>query len=432
MDRALAQIDLADAVDAAIEARSEDAFGLVERLVAERSVLGHEAGAQRVLAAALEPLGFTTEWLDVPAEIAADPAAGIPHPDAGPDPRRVLVARLPGTGTGTSEGAGGRSLVINGHVDVVPEGEASQWTHGAFTPVRAGGWLIGRGSSDMKGGWGMALLALRALRDAGWTPAADLTVVAVIEEECTGNGTLASLRAGIVADAAYLPEPTDLQVLLAGVGVLWLEIVVSGHAAHAEVASAGVSALDGAVAVVEALQRVGERLNEGVDGPPPYHVNVGRVEAGDWPSSVPATARLGVRVGFPPDWSVAEAEERVRAALDEALAGDPRLAGRPLQIRPSGFRAEGYALAETCALTSELAAAHEQAHGAAPALTSTNGTTDARFYLNQGDMPALCFGPRSRNMHGVDEAVELASIVDGARTLARFLPRWLGGTGDRG
>jgi acetylornithine deacetylase len=120
-----------------------------------------------------------------------------------------------------------------------------------------------------------------------------------------------------------------------------------------------------------------------------------------------------------------EAQEWITARIDAALEGHVWLAEHPPVVTPSGFRAQGYALPDGTALAAELGAAHVAVHGAAPETVATNGTTDARFYLIDGGVPALCYGPRMRGMHGVDEAVELDSIVAGARVLARFMAAWL-------
>jgi acetylornithine deacetylase len=108
---------------------------------------------------------------------------------------------------------------------------------------------------------------------------------------------------------------------------------------------------------------------------------------------------------------------------------DPWLAEHPPAFRLNGYRAERYAQDPEHPLVRRLARAHESAHGTTPAAVSLGSTTDARYYLNQFDTPAVAYGPRTRNIHGVDEAVELQSIVDGARTLARFLDDWYGGVG---
>jgi acetylornithine deacetylase len=150
-------------------------------------------------------------------------------------------------------------------------------------------------------------------------------------------------------------------------------------------------------------------------------VNVGTVTAGDWPSSVPARARMGVRVGFPRRLTPGEALDRVRSAVLGAATADPWLASHPPSVRPAGFRAEGYLIDEDHPLVTALAAAHQDAHGEPPRRKVMGSTTDARYYLNQFGVPALAYGPRARNIHGTDEAVDLASIVSGARTMARFI-----------
>jgi acetylornithine deacetylase len=415
MDPSLAHLPQAD-LDAAIERAAPAAFAFLERLVAQPSLLGQEAGALRVAADELERLGFAIEWLPIPDEIGDDPSAGIPPVVAAP--RRVLVARRPGR-----DGDAARSLLLNGHLDVVPSGDPALWSHPPFEPTVADGWLGGRGAGDMKGGWAMAVLALAALLEVG-DPAGDLAFVGVIEEECGGNGTLASVRAGVLADAVVLPEPTDLALLTGGVGVLWLDIDVVGSQGHAESAPDGVSALEAAWDVLGVLRGIAAELNAPLPAPR-YHVNVGTFSAGEWRSMVPGGARLGVRVGFPAAWHPHQAQEWITGRIAAALAEHAWLAEHPPVVTPSGFRAQGYALGDGTALAAELEAAHVAVHGTAPERVETNGTTDARFYLNDGGVPAVCYGPRTRGMHGVDEAVELDSIIAGARVLARFMAGWL-------
>ncbi|HEX5304036.1 MAG TPA: M20/M25/M40 family metallo-hydrolase [Streptosporangiaceae bacterium] len=327
---------------------------------------------------------------------------------------------------GLSNPGGSPSLLLNGHVDVVPA-ESGRWAGDPFTPVRADGWLTGRGAGDMKGGFAMGLLAVAALRRAApGAMAGELGFLSVIEEECTGNGTLTACRAGVLADAAVPLEPTDLNLLLGGTGIVWAEIEIDGVAAHRG-RRPGRQPGRFLPALLRALARLEDELNKPGDDPAfdhlprPYNVNVGTVAAGDWPSSVPARARLGVRVGFPRRWTPAEVLDRVRSAVLGAAADDPWLAAHPPSVCPAGFRAEGYLIGEDHLLVRALAAAHERVHGAEPRRMVMGSTTDARYYLNQFGVPAVAYGPRSRNIHGTDEAVELASIVSGARVLARFM-----------
>ena len=418
MAQAFGQIGLGARLDDAIAEHEAAAHGFLEQLVNAPSLLGQERPAQLVLAAELERLGFEVSWLDIPDAIAEDPAAGVPPLSY--DGRQVLVGRLAGAAP-----EAGRSLLLNGHLDVVPA--AGPWSTPPFTATRIDGWLHGRGAGDMKSGLAMAALAIEALLSCG-RPQGDLTVVGVIEEECTGNGTLASVRAGVLADAVVVVEPTDLQVLTSGVGVLWADVLLPGAPGHAESAPSAVSAIDRIPVVLEALRALSADLNRGLDAPR-YHVNVGQLRAGDWPSTVPGEAELRVRVGFPTEITPAAAQERLRAALVDAAEADPWLAEHPPVVRASGLRAAGYALADDAELVAAVRAAHADAHGAPPDVVSIDATTDARFYLNDAGVPALCFGPRTRGMHGVDEAVELASIAAAARTLGRFMAGWLGVAG---
>jgi acetylornithine deacetylase len=409
-----------DAVDRAVGDGAEHAFALLERLVAQPSTVGAESGAQEVLAAELGDLGFAITRLPIPDDIADHPAAGlvqVPY-----DGRYDLVAQR-----GTDRPA----LLLNGHIDVVPAVDESRWTDPPFRPVRRDGWLYGRGSGDMKAGFAAGVLALRAMDAAapGWLTGG-LTVVSAIEEECTGNGTLAACLAGYTADAALLLEPTDCDILLGGVGIIWVEIEVEGRAAHAHAATTVVNPVLAAQPVLAALRQFEAETNAEHERRPdpdfaalthPYNVNVGMFQSGDWASSVPAVARLGVRVGHPMAWTADEALDRVSDAVAKASAADPWLAEHPPVVRLSGYRVEGHALPADAPLADQVALAHHRTHGTEPKRVTLGSTTDARYYLNQAGMPALAYGPRSRDIHGTDESVELASIVATARTLTRFL-----------
>jgi acetylornithine deacetylase len=404
-------------VDAAIDALAERSFAFLERLVAEPSTLGAEAGAQAVVAAELERLGFAVEQLAVPESIGTDVLAGVPQTSyAG---RPVVVGRL--------AGGAGRTLLCNAHVDIVPADEDARWSSPPFTPTRRDGWLYGRGAGDMKCGFAMVLLAVEALQRAA--PSAfggALAFVSAIEEECTGNGTLAALRAGVLGDAVLLPEPTDLGILVGGSGVLWCDFAVSGRAGHAHDAQSGANPILACLALVEALGGLELELNAARGESEPHcAVNVGTIAGGDWRSSSPTSARMGVRVGFPAHLDVESAQRAVRGSLERATSAPSWPAGASAALSFDGFRAVGYELAHGHPLVTAVADAHESVHGDRPQPYRLASTTDARHYLNELALPALCYGPRVRNIHGVDEAVELASIVAGARTLTRFIPAFM-------
>jgi len=192
-------------------------------------------------------------------------------------------------------------------------------------------------------------------------------------------------------------------------------------------ADRAINPIEVAFRILPGLRAWESQVNAALDDPlfpagsHPYNLNIGTLHAGDWQSSVPAVARLGCRLGFPRSWSPDRAESEVRAILDQISRADPWLADHPLVVTFNGFRAKGYALPADAPLAQAVAKAHQDAHGVAPEAVVLGTTTDARIHLVDGDTPAICYGPRTRNIHGVDEAVEIESIAAGARTMARFL-----------
>jgi acetylornithine deacetylase len=414
-------------VDDAVAAEAAWMEDLLVRLVQAPTVLGAEEAGQVVMAEAFAGCGL--DPVDVPLD--ADAIRADPHSSpfswdvAG---KRNVVATWLGEPT---HPGGGRSLILNGHVDVVPPASAALWTADPFTARRDGDWVYGRGAGDMKAGLVAMTGAVRALRRAGIRLGGDLQLQSVVEEECTGNGTLQCLLDGAHADAAVLTEPHPDHFTVAQVGVLWFHVDVRGVPAHAARASAlGHDALTAATAVLAELRALEAELN--ADPPPPYagmehpiNLNAGVVTAGDWPSTVPAECTLSCRLalypGQEPAWLRARVEEAVaRAGLDGPFSA---------AVRYDGFSCEGSVVAEDAAVVRALGDAYAAVHGEAPGLQATTATTDARHFVRRG-IPAICFGPRAERIHGIDERVSVRSMVDVARVLARFVLDWCGGVND--
>ena len=156
----------------------------------------------------------------------------------------------------------GRTLILNGHIDVVPEGPARHV--GAAVPSSRpskDGWMHGRGAGDMKAGIILNLYAMRALRGLGYRPAADLYQQSVVEEECTGNGALACLQRGYRAEAALIPEPSSGVLTVAQVGVMWFQVKVTGHPVHVYKADAGSNAIESAFRLIQKLREIEKQWN---------------------------------------------------------------------------------------------------------------------------------------------------------------------------
>jgi len=408
-------------LDRAIDVHAETAFAFLEALVRAPSVVGSEQAAMDVFANEATSLGLAVRRLPFSNEPVKDARAGI-TPPAGlltPDRYQVLAA---------TPGDGELHLLLNGHMDVVPAQSPELWTTPPFEPQRRNSRLYGRGAGDMKSGFAIGMLALRALRDVAPDLFATrrLGFLAVIEEECTGNGTLCSITEHrTIASEVVLLEPTSLGLMLGGVGVLWIDVDVASPSGHGYAAGAEANAIDLGMRLVERLRQWSAELRRSIPEPTmppeqnPYNVNLGRVQAGDWTSSAPSHASFSVRIGFPRSWTPERAENELRNAI-AAFAAEMSFPILP-RVTLTGFRAKGYLLDRDSRLVRDLSAAHCDAHGTAPLAYTLGSTTDARTYLNDFGIPAVCFGAVAHGMHGIDESVELQSIVDAARTLARFL-----------
>ncbi len=414
-------------LDDAIARHAGHAEQLLKDLVAADSTVGREQAALEVLAAELEDLGLDVTRPEFRPETLTDGRAGVSPSFDDVAPRYQLLGSTPGTDR--------YHLLLNGHIDVVPVvAGATLWTHPPFTPTVRGRRLYGRGSGDMKGGFALGCLAIRAAREVapGLFDRHRLGFLAVVEEECSGNGAFAACLDGVLADEVLLLEPTDLGVMLGGVGVLWLDVEVLGHAGHADVAHLVANPVELGMRIVDRLRAWCRDLSitetdqtlAGVDSP--YNLNLGGLDAGDWNSSVPARATLRLRIGFPRGWTAEDAEKGVRAEIDALVVDDPAFAAPPM-VRASGLRARGYYQDPGAPLVRDLVAAHLDAHGVEPELFSLGSTTDARTYVNDFGAVAACYGTRSYDIHGVDESVDLDSVVDGARTVGRLLLSRFGG-----
>ena len=398
---------------------------LLADLVAAPSLLGDEAPGQAVMRQAFTGLGL--EPFDVPLDRAALEA----HPAGAPfgwdvDGKVNVLADWDPVGE-----PAGRSLILNGHIDVVSPEPVSLWTREPYGALVEGEWMYGRGAGDMKSGLAAMVGAVRGLKRLGLAPRARVQLQSVVEEECTGNGALACVLAGHTADAAILTEPTRLAIWNAQVGVLWFQVRVLGAPAHAGDADEGANAIEASYAVIAALRELEAELN--VTKPPlyaayprPIHLNVGMIRGGDWPSTVAGECVTHCRLALYPGERVDGLKARVEKTVAAVAANRPELARLRIGVEYEGFQCEGYELAPDAPLITTLADAAARANGQAPPLFASTATTDARTFQLYGDTPAVCFGAVSENMHGVDERVHLPSMVTAAQAIALFIADWCG------
>lgn len=325
----------------------------------------------------------------------------------------------------------GKSLIFQGHVDVVPTGPKSSWKYDPFGSVRIGNKLYGRGIQDMKSGVTAMIFAYRAILQSGYEPGAKFSLQSVIEEENTGHGALSALVKGHHADAALIPEPFGLKATIAQVGVIWCRIKVRGLGAHTEHASEAVNAIDKSINVIQALREYEKFINKRKrpsyfeNHPHPLNVNIGTIKSGDWPSSVPQESVLECRVGFYPGQDSADIKKEVKQWIETAAQEDDWLKDNVPEVTFFGFNAEGSILDEQTPILDTLSKSHDMVVGGELKHHSITAVTDARFFLDFG-IPCTCYGPTGSNMHDFDEWVDLDSVKTVTKVYATMIANWCG------
>ncbi|MGH2915951.1 MAG: ArgE/DapE family deacylase [Solirubrobacteraceae bacterium] len=425
-------------VTAEIARRSEELVALLAALVGFDTrapdpdlAPRDEAALQEYIAQRLRAAGLAVELFE--PEVARLPSNRYPIPErysfAG---RPQLVARAPGAG-------GGRSLLFNGHVDVVPAEPVALWTSPPFEGHVRDGRLYGRGACDMKGGVAAMVFAAEMLATMGVALRGELIVNTVTDEESTAAGALACAGRGLRADAAIVPEPTELALWPGTRGSLMPEIDVPGRAGHAgfpyaeDAQDAPVNAIEKAQIVLAALRELRDEWSERPElrGSPlqPGTIVPIAIDAGQWIVSYPASATLRCHVQYLPEQADADGTgERVRREIERRVAAaactDPWLAAHPPRFTWHGDVPPSLVDREQpiCQTTLDAMASLGLGRRIASRTTWFDGATYCRF-----GTPAIAFGPGSiAQAHAVDEYVPVQELVRAAQVLAVAAIRFCG------
>jgi acetylornithine deacetylase len=399
--------------------READLVAGLQELLAIPSVTGTaaESEAQHRVAALLESVGMDTDlWSIDLAEITADPK--FPGMEVPRDEAWGLV--------GAWGGDDGPTVVLNGHIDVVPPGQVG-WTVEPWAGQVRDGRVHGRGACDMKAGLVCQLAAVKALRDAGVRLRGRVLLESVVGEEDGGLGTFATLQRGYRGDLAVICEPSGGRIVSATAGALTFRLVITGRSVHASMRLEGVDALDKYLLVHRALRDLEERRNR--DPHPlmagyrlPYPLSVGTLSAGDWASTVPdrlvAEGRLGVALGE----TVEDARTEFEDAVAKVSGSDPWLAAHPVQVQWWGGQFAPGAVPESAPVTEMISDAHASVHGDRPAVRGAPYGSDQRLLTGLGGVPAVIYGPgEARHAHAPDESVAVAELSQVTRTLIRLI-----------
>ncbi|MGF7161198.1 acetylornithine deacetylase [Rhodoligotrophos appendicifer] len=415
-----------DDIIAAVDGGFDRQIALLAELVGQASLRGHEAGVQAVVEREMGRLGLEIDRFRIDLEAAAGQPGFSPATVDYTNAWNLAGYRRSGRD-------GGRSLALNGHVDVVPTANPALWSHGPYSAVVEGDWMYGRGAGDMKAGVTANLFALAALDMAGITLLGDVHIQSVIEEEITGNGAAMALARGHVADAILIPEPTDEQLVRANVGVIKFAITLRGVPAHPREIGAGTSAIEAGFAMVARLKDLEAHwIAEKAKHPHfaalrnPVALTIGKFNGGEWSASVSTECRMEGRIGiYPgddPTLRVREFESFVAACALE----DPALSRAEPRVEWVGHVHGGYELAPGGEAESMLGWAHGITNDRPLPAYVMPAYLDAAVFALHAGMPAITYGPVAERVHGIDERVSLSSLRRVTKTIALFIAGWCG------
>lgn len=392
-------------------------------LCALESKLGNESATLTEVLRAFQGLGLTLEEVPYPRDIEENPHH-VPVPELDQFPEHVrsnVLATKAGSG-------GGRSLILQTHLDVVPESEGQRYER--IQDPERGEILYARGSNDAKGQAATLLLVMRALDHFGIALAGDLELQLVTEEEVGGNGALAFIHAGCKADGVVVMEPSLGQIHPANRGALWFQIGIEGVSMHMGRMHEGVSAIDKGIALIASFKEYEKELvamSKGYQGferyDHPVQLNVGIFQGGHWPSAVAGEALIEGGVGFLPNKAMAD----VRADLERIVANHPDdWIRNHTSIEFNKLRNDSFEIPYDHPLpVTLLAAAHEA--GVDSEVFGWNVSCDARLYSRVGGLPVVVYGPGDlATAHGPQEHFAVSDMVDAACALTRFVRDWCG------
>ncbi|MEK6781912.1 MAG: peptidase [Bacteroidota bacterium] len=406
-----------------IEHHKQGSITFLQQLVQQPSVQGNEKGVQAIVIGKLNQLQLEVDvWDPKFDELSKHPYFVASRNSYEESPNVVGVLRGQGKG---------KSLILNGHIDVVPEGDVTKWKQTPFSGYIENNKMYGRGTTDMKGGNVSLLLALEAIIKSGIKLKGDVIFQSVIEEESGGVGTLAALMRGYKADAAIIPEPTNMKLFIKQQGSMWFRTIVEGRSAHGGTRYEGVSAIDKAWRVYDAIMKLETKRNAQINDPLykhisiPIPINVGKIQGGSWPSSVPDLVTMEGRIGVGPHEEMSEVKNQLTNCLKEVSQQDEWLRDHPARLEFFGAQWVPNFVESDHPFVNLLAANYTSVYKKEITIEAAPWGTDGGLLGKVGGIPTLIIGPgETRVAHYPNEFIDLTEMITASKLFANTIVDW--------
>jgi len=413
-----------EAVLAFIEQQRDEITAYLQRLISFQSVTGQEGEIQAFVASYLSELGLDVDVFEPDVDrLRSYP--GFLEPELPFIDRPNVVGVWKGAG-------GGRSLLLNGHVDTVPLEPLGEWKMGPLAGEIVEGKVVGRGASDMKSGVAAMTMAVQLLKQMGVKLKGDVILEYVVDEERTGLGTLACVDRGYTADAGICCETSDLEVMPACIGRMWFTVKLKGKPTGIATRWEGVSSIEKAYKIIQAVEDL-EKIRIQDLHHPLYPDNRGAlpcavtmIQAGTFPSTAPEDAVLRGSLGLMPYEDPEEAKQQLIDQIDLICKADPWLRDHPPVITTeSGYVAAGAEIPHDHPIVQIVQANFQIATGRPPVISGRMGAADTRFLIRSGHTPTVIFGPGvTAQMHAMNENVPVDYLITATKVIALTLLTW--------
>jgi acetylornithine deacetylase len=394
-----------------------DAIDFLKQMIRIPSLSGQEEELIQFMYEKFEPLTDEIELVLLPENLPDDPEYSFPIPGILYEGRHNLRAVIKGIN-------GGKSILFNTHTDVVP---ASANQTKAFEPLVENKLVYGRGACDAKGQIATLYLLAHFLKRKQIRLKGDIVFLLVVEEENGGNGSLATIRKGEKADAAIVMEPSSLKILPSVRGAIWFRIICTGKPGHSGSAGKRISALDLAIEARKLLLAYHQKLLAASKGIPlfddfenPMPITFGKLQAGDWPATIPNQAILEGVLGFLPNKNRFEIMDEINTEINQ-FGSDELKSNAHIEFM---YKHDSHVLSTDHLLIQTLFDACKKSE-VTPQITAMAASCDSWLFQNQLKIPTVVFGPGDLALaHSNHENIKINDIELAAKILLNFVVRW--------
>ena len=415
--------DLHSIIDSTVNNMRDEIISFIQALVQSPSLANDEESVQKIIQSKLESLGLETKKVIVQFESIKN------HPafcDDGfsPDSRVNVIGQW-------KNGDAAKSLILNGHVDVVPTGPETLWNESPWSGSVRDNRIYGRGSCDMKAGLASGIFAIQVLQAIGFKPKGNVMVQSVVGEESGGCGTLTNIVKGYSGDAAVILEPTSLKVCPIQSGALTFRLKIPGQATHAAMRWDGISAIEKYNLIHQSIIELEKERHQSFNVK--YYklsdrvapINIGTIKGGEWHSTVPESVMVEGRLGVFPGESALDARNAFENHLKKVANSDVWLKENPPILEWFEGQFESGQTNVNHSIIRALKHAYKNVNNNSAILEGVTYGSDLRLFTNHADIPAVLFGPGDvRLAHSANEYIEIEEVLTCVKIITNLIIKW--------